>query len=166
MGFLYGIRRLRGGTYQVRLPRYEHQLLQSLPEQLRPILAGEADVADVRARLYPPAYEALDNELEYRELVGSSLEDERVKALDTFAATLSRGTKNAAGWTTELDEEELQAWLSALHDGALVLGAVLGITEDGDFVYDAADPNSVGLDVMNGLQVDVLRALATSLPEG
>ena len=165
MGFLYGIRRLRGGRFQVRLPRYEHQLLQSLPEQLRPILAGEADVADVRTRLYPAAYEALDNELEYRELVGSSLEDERVGALDVFAATLARGSTNASGWSTELDEEELGAWLSALHDGALVLGAVLGITEDGDHTFDAEDPNSVGLDVMNGLQVDVLRALAAALPE-
>ena len=165
MTFVYGVKRLRDGRFRVRLPRFEHELLVSLAEQVRPVVAGEADVADVGQRLYPPAYVDADNEMEYRDLVGSSLVGERVGAFDTFAATLSRGSSDSLGWTVEIAEDELSAWLSALHDGTLVLAAVAGIQTEGDYVFDATDPNSVALDCIQGLQADVVRALMSVLPD-
>ena len=165
MAFLYGVKRLRDGRFRVRLPRFEHELLLSLAEQIRPVVAGEADVANVEERLYPPAYLEPANETEYRDLVHTSLVRERVDAFDTFAATLARGASDTLGWTVDIEDEELSAWLSALHDGTLVLAAVAGIETEDDYRFDATDPNSVAMDCIQGLQADVVRALMSALPD-
>ena len=68
-----GIDRRRDGSYRVRLPQAERDVLAALPAQLREALdAGEPTLY----RLFPPAF--VDDpaaNAEYAQLVGSTLLD-------------------------------------------------------------------------------------------
>lgn len=113
------VRRTRRGTYRLRISRRERDLLRSLPGQLRTALEA-SDPSTVR--LFPPAHpddaEASDR---YRALVGDELLEGRLGALDTMEATLD---------APELDEEQINAWLTTLNDVRLVLGTQLDVSEE------------------------------------
>jgi hypothetical protein len=168
---LHGIRRVGDGRYRVRLGAHEHDLLRGLPAQLRPLLAGEQDVVTpqghVSDRLFPNAYEDPLDELEYREMVGSALSSDRLKAVDDFAATLERGSTRRGSWSVELDAEEADAWLSALNDTRLTLAMVVGITDESAWSVgpDRNDPSSVALHWLGWLQEQLLAALAGTLED-
>jgi hypothetical protein len=166
MGLTHGIRPAAGGRMKVRLSTRERDLLRSLPDQLRPLLTGQVDVAGVRERLYPSAYADPEAEREYRDLIGTSLVDERMEKVNAFAQTLEGGTVGRLGWTLELDVEQAEAWLSALNDARLVLGAVVGIVDERRWEAgpDERDPNSVALYYLGWLQEELLAALTGSLP--
>jgi hypothetical protein len=116
------VRRLRSGRYELRLSPDERELLRALPSQMKELL-GQGDVPSTR-RLFPPAYvNDPEAETEYRRLVGEDLLKGREAALDTMAATVD---------ATELDEEQITAWLSCLNDLRLVLGTQLDVQEDDD----------------------------------
>ncbi len=114
------IERARDGSIAVALPRDERELLASLPRELRAHLDSEPDDPALR-RLFPSAYEDGDSEREYRELIGDELLAGRRRALETLEQTA--GAKR-------LDDDEAQAWLTALNDLRLVLGTRLEVTED------------------------------------
>lgn len=105
-------------------------MLKTLPAQLRAALrAGDESVG----RIFPPAYpDDADKERQYREMVGDELMAEHLGAIDVLERTVD---------AERLSEEELAAWLGALNDLRLMLGARLGVTED---MYEAppgpADP--------------------------
>lgn len=112
------VRRTRRGTYRLRVPREERDLLRALCGQLREALeAGDASTA----RLFPPAHDDPEVSRRYRDLVGDQLLEERLRALDTMEGSLD---------APELDEEQLTAWLTTLNDVRLVLGTQLDVTED------------------------------------
>lgn len=167
MSLTHGIRRLSGGRIRIRLSARERELLRSLPDQLRPLLTGQLDVAGVSRRLYPDAYDDLQAEAEFRELIGSSLVDERVGKLNAFAETLDGGSMGRLGWTLDIDAEQAEAWLSAVNDARLVLGAVVGIDDEErwDGGPDEQDPNSVALYYLGWLQEELVGALTGALPE-
>jgi hypothetical protein len=113
------VKRTRSGRFQLHLSGMERDLLRSLPGQLRELL-GTDDPS--LKRLFPPAYPddpAL--EAEYRKLVRDDLVSGRTAALDVMAATVD---------ATDLDEQQLTGWLSALNDIRLVLGTQLDVSED------------------------------------
>lgn len=113
------IRRTRRGTYRLRIPRQERDLLRSLPEQLRrAIEAGDPSTV----RLFPPAHpEDPEASRRYRDLVGDQLLQGRLEAIDTLEDTIEASV---------LDEEQMTAWLTALNDVRLVLGTQLDVAED------------------------------------
>jgi hypothetical protein len=114
------VRRLRSGRYEIKLSPQERDLLRDLPRQLKDLLA-QPDEPSLK-RLFPPAYiDDEKKETEYRRLVGDDLLEGRKAALDIMAATVD---------ATELDEEQVTAWLSSLNDIRLVLGTQLDIAED------------------------------------
>jgi hypothetical protein len=114
------VRRIRGGRYKLRLSPEERDLLRDLPNQLKELL-GQTEEPALK-RLFPPAYiDDPEGEKEYRRLVGDDLLQGRQAALDTMAATID---------ATELDEEQLTAWLSSLNDLRLVIGTQLDVSED------------------------------------
>jgi hypothetical protein len=167
VAFTHGIRRLSNGRFRVRLSARERELLRSISPQLRPIVAGEDDVADASTRLFPRAYDNMEMEMEYRDLVGTSIADVRVAALDAFAETLDLGTTSRLGWSVSLDADQASAWLSAINDCRLVLGTVTGVDDEGkwDEGPDDDDPNSVALFYLGWLQEELVAALAQELPE-
>lgn len=169
-GLPSGVRRLDAGHVRVRLTPRERDLLRSLPAQLRPLVAGERDldtsVGWVGQRLYPAAYEDPLDEYDYRELVGDSVSEQRLAALDAFTQTLDAGTAKRFTWSVDLDDERAHAWLSAVNDARLVLAMVLGVTEDGDWAdrVRGGDPTGMVLAYLGWLQEELLAALMPGLP--
>ncbi len=171
MALLGGIRRLPGGGVRVRLSPRERDLLAALPAQLRPLLSGESDLETpagrVTSRLFPSAYDDPMEELEYRELVGSAIGEERLAAVEDFARTLEGGSARRGTWTVDLDAEEADAWLSALNDSRLTLAMVAGVTEESEWERgpDRRDPTSIALHYLGWLQEELLGALMGTLDE-
>jgi uncharacterized protein DUF2017 len=168
---LRAVRRLPGGGVRVRLTVRERDLLASLPAQLRPLLAGEHDLSTpaglIRERLFPAAYADPMDELEYRELVGTTISAERLAAVEDFARTLQGGSTRRSWWSTELDAEQAAAWLSALNDARLTLAMVVGVTSEEQWQHgvDPSDPTSVALYYLGWLQEQLLDALMHALDE-
>lgn len=141
MGTDHGVRRLDDGSLEIRLDPIEHELLASFPDQLRIVFGGsprqadaDADtdrtIADVRARLYPPASHDDDIASAYQDLLGDALLAERLDRLDAFTAILAEGAATDDGWTTRVDADAAESWLATLNDARLVLGVVCGITDE------------------------------------
>ena len=150
-----GIERTRDGTFRVRLPQAERDILKELPAQLHGLLA-EGDPSLVR--LFPPAHaDDPEAEDEYRRLVGSSLLDGKVAALGELERTAD---------ADRLTETELESWLGALESVRLVLGSQLDVTEETYGAFDPGHPDAPRLALyhwLSWLQEEVVRALATTL---
>jgi len=152
-----GIDRRRDGSYRVRLPREERNVLAALPVQLRDAMeAGEPTLY----RLFPPAF-VDDNEgnAEYARLVGATLLDGKLQALAELERTAHAET---------LTEDELRTWLGGLESLRLVLGTQLDVTEESYGPLDHDDPDAPRLALyhwLSWLQEEVVQALSASLPE-
>ena len=162
-----GVIPVAGGGLEIRLSVRERDLLRSLPQQLRPLLAGEEPAPTLTGRLYPPGYDDPDMEAEYQELVGSDIKAQRLAALDAFDATLAEGTVTRGRWAVTLNSEEAEAWLSAVNDARLILGGLLGITEESQWEDGPSEDNpaSVVMYYLGWLQEDLVAGLMAALPE-
>jgi hypothetical protein len=151
------VSRTRRGTYALRLPGPERELLADLVTQLRELLELTTDDPSVR-RLFPTAYhEDPERDREYQQLVRDELLERRLAALDTVEETAV---------ADEIDEAQLTAWLTALNDLRLVLGTRLDVSEDQE-ALDEDDPAAPAMAVYGYLSVllgDVVDALAEDLP--
>ncbi len=157
-GFRRRIARTRRGTYALRLPGPERELLTGLVDQLRELLELTTDDPSVR-RLFPTAYhDDRERDREYQQLVRDELLERRLAALATVEATAE---------AVELDADQLSGWLTALNDLRLVLGTRLDVSED-QVALDEDDPDAPAMAVYGYLSVllsDVVDALAEDLPE-
>jgi Domain of unknown function (DUF2017) len=138
------------GQYQVELGAEERALLRELPMQLRDAIAANRQDEAFR-RLFPPGYS--DNpeaEADFRSLVGQELEESKAQALETLAKTAD---------STELTEEEMDAWLRALNDIRLWLGTLLDVGED-ETVDEPEDPPHLLYHVLTAIQSLVIDALS------
>ena len=151
----------------VHLSTREHELLQSLPGQLRPLLAGDATMPTLQSRLYSRGYDDDELEQEYRSLTGDDIVSERTAAMDAFAATLENGRERLGRWRVDLDADEAAAWLSAVNDGRLILGALLGVEDESAWEehVDDDNPTSVVLYYLGWLQEELVMALSAGLSE-
>jgi hypothetical protein len=151
------VSRTRHGTYALRLPGPERELLADLVVQLRELLELTTDDPSVR-RLFPTAYhEDPERDREYQQLVRDELLERRLAALATVEETAE---------ADEVGEAQLTAWLTALNDLRLVLGTRLDVSEDQD-ALDGDDPAAPAMAVYGYLSVllgDVVDALAEDLP--
>ena len=151
------ISRTRHGTYAVRLPAQERELLANLVDQLRELLELTTDDPNVR-RLFPTAYnEDAERDREYQQLVRDELLERRLAALAAVEATAE---------ADELDEAQLGGWLTALNDLRLVLGTRLDVSEDQDAI-DEDDPDAPAMAVYGYLSMllsEVVDALEDDLP--
>lgn len=151
-----GIDGRRDGTFRVRLPAEEREVLAALPGQLREALdAGEPTLY----RLFPPAH-ANDDEANahYVRLVGASLLEGKLRALEHLERTAHAET---------LGEDDLGAWLGGLESLRLALGTQLDVTEASYGPLDPSDPDAPRLALyhwLSWLQEEVVQALATTLP--
>jgi hypothetical protein len=166
----HGVRRLASGGLRVTLSAHERDALASLPAQLEPIVTGDVEdraVAELRDRLYPPAYADEDLEQEYRSLADADLVEGRVNALQVFARTLEGGRLSGASWTTDLEPDEAQAWLGVVNDARLVLAGVVGIEAEAQWEAgpDPGDPASMLLWYLGWLEEQLVGAMLGSLPE-
>jgi len=171
MAGFQAVARLPGGGVRVRLAHRERDILRTLPQQLRPLLSGEDDLDTpagwVRERLFPSAYEDPLDEYDYRELVGTTVPDQRLAAVDDFARTLEGGRLRRLTWTTDLSADEAHAWLSAINDARLTLAMVVGVTDESVWERGpvSTDPTSVVLHYLGWLQESLLNALMRGLDQ-
>ena len=162
-----GIRAAADGGVTVNLSQRERDLLRSLPDQLRPLLTGELPAPAISATLFSRGYDDDELEAEYRSLVADDIVDQRVNAMDTFAASLEEGTVSRGRWRAALDAETAAAWLSAVNDGRLVLGALLGITDESQWDGTPSDdePASVVMHYLGWVEEELVAALMSTLPD-
>ncbi len=150
-----GIDPARDGTFRVRLPLEEREILRSLPGRLHGLIdAGDDSVR----RLFPPAYDDERADDEYRRLVGSSLRDGKLAALAELERTAD---------AERLTEPELESWLGALESLRLVVGTQLDVTEETYSAFDPTHPEAQRLALyhwLSWLQEEVVQALAARLP--
>jgi hypothetical protein len=155
--FLRRVSRTGHGTFAVRLPAAERELLTNLVDQLRELLELTTDDPSVR-RLFPTAYhDDPERDQEYQQLVRDELLERRLESLAVVEATAS---------LDELDEAQLTSWLTALNDLRLVLGTRLDVSEDQDEVHDD-HPDAPAMAVygyLSGLLAEVVDALGEALP--
>jgi hypothetical protein len=151
------VSRTKAGTYALRLPGPERELLADLADQLRELLVVTTDDPSVR-RLFPAAYhDDPERDREYQQLVRDELLERRLASLTTVEETAA---------ADELDEDQLTAWLTALNDLRLVLGTRLDVSEDQEDMAED-DPDAPAMAVYGYLSVllgDVVDALAEDLP--
>jgi len=148
----------RKGTFELRLPPEERDLLRSLGPQMREVLTQD-DAPDAAVdRLFPVAYPTdEDRQTEYRLLVHDELLASHLGALTVLEETADAERVSA---------DQLSAWMRAVNEVRLVLGTRLGVTEDGDErPSDLRDPRSAAFavyDYLTHLQGEIIDALSAA----
>lgn len=150
---------------EARLQGGEVDLLASLPEQLRELLRQRE--GRVHDRLFPRAYlDPTEEEAEdqWQRLVHDELLETRLAALDVLEESLERSEEDRAGRRRVLlGEDEALAWLGAVNDARLGLGAMLEVTEDlGLGSVPAGDARRPGLQLyqwLTWLQGELIEAM-------
>ncbi|CAN5708539.1 MAG: DUF2017 family protein [Acidimicrobiia bacterium] len=112
----------------VRIPSDERSLLLRLLDELSQILHAQASDSDtveasITARLNPSVYDDVERNEEYHRLMGDELLASRMGAIDTVRQALSRDAPH-------FDEGGANAFMRSLNTIRLVLGTMLGITDD------------------------------------
>ena len=106
-------------------------------------------------RLFPPAYtDEAEAEAEYRGLMHDDLVERHRAALDTVTDTLE---------ASDVDEEQLSGWLSALNDLRLVIGTKLDVQEGEGVDIHPDDPEAGTRAIylyLSMLEEEVVEALA------
>jgi len=164
VSFRRRIRPAKGGGYEVRLATEERELLAALPLQHLSLLddVGDelpGDLPDALRRLLPPAYTTdPDAERAYVALTRHDLMEHHRESLETMSATAK---------ATRIDHDQLVAWLGALNDLRLVLGSMLGVTEDEAEppVGDAHQAEWIAYLYLGGLQSELIDILEGTLPD-
>ena len=110
-------------------------------------------------RLFPPAH-ATDEaaNAQYQEMVGDDLREGRREALLVMQETMD---------ARHLDQEQAEAWLSALNDLRLVLGTRLDVSEDMGAPPAPEDPLAPAFALysyLTWLESQAVDALAQGLP--
>ena len=122
------VRRTSDG-FVLDLDADEIHLLRRLVGEVRQLVTGGAPDDPKLARLFPPAYTDDDgSETEYRRLMHDELVASRVAAIDTVETALAASID--ANDRVRFDAAGLEALATSLNSVRLVLGSLLGITDD------------------------------------
>lgn len=124
------------GGWQVNLDVEERALLVRLMGELRALLTGPDD-HELLARLFPTAYtDDEEKEAEYQRLMREELVASRLEAIERVESAI--GPER----TDLLDEEETLAFMQSLNAVRLVLGTMLGISDDDPGTDDGSSGDS------------------------
>lgn len=153
----------RHSTVRVTLDEYEGALLRDLANQMRSLLEEEHRDDPVMQRVFPDAYESVEDAKSFRELTERELKSAKVAALEKII-----GSVEASGSVERsLTVEEAETWLTALTDLRLALGTRLGVTEETmSQELDTAHPEAPALSALHWLgwlQESMLEALSQTL---
>jgi len=124
--FVAPVEAVRGG-WRITLDDEERNLLVRLMGELRALLTGPDDNELLR-RLFPVAYpEDEEKEIEYQRLMREELVASRLAAIESVSRTIDPAGDRARQL---LDEGETIAFMQSINAIRLVLGSMLGITDD------------------------------------
>jgi len=114
-------RRNGDGTFSITIPQAERQLLEQLIPQVRELIEDQDQLA---WRLFPNPYPEHDKAAkQYDEMIGDDLQQKHLASLQVVQDTLD---------AKRLDEDQMNAWMSAVNDVRLVIGTRLKVEEDTD----------------------------------
>jgi len=117
----------RSGGFVLRLNVEERALVSRLLDELRALLTDPVDPA-MTARLFPVVHpDRPDQEEEYQRLMRDDLVTSRLAGIETVKGVLA-GTSKKVTFT----EDQLVAFMQAVNSVRLVLGTMLGVSEDDD----------------------------------
>ncbi|MPZ69603.1 MAG: DUF2017 family protein [Actinobacteria bacterium] len=135
------------GSIELRLEEYEAEIIRRLCGEMRLLLEADLPRADaVTDRLFPRAHEDQKDEEAYRKLVGSTLRDYKLEALEAVETDV--GDDGPA--TATLEGEGRERWLTFLTDTRLALGTRLEVTEETmSQEPDPDSPDAVALSVLH-----------------
>jgi hypothetical protein len=150
-------RRRRDGRFVVKLDPNVRAVLVTLSQQLMLTLDSREPM---NRRLYPPAYPSENHtreELEYRNLVDSALENHHRQAFAVLTETARSDT---------LNESEFNAWLSAIGSMRLMIGTRLDVSENmvEPAPEDPTAPEFALYELLGQLQYLMVEILAAGLP--
>lgn len=105
--------------FTVELPERAVALIETMCVELESLLGSDSPLLE---RLFPPPYgdDAERNE-GYAVLAGPELVEHRLDALSTVRTVMHSET---------VTEQQFMAWMRSLNDMRLVLGTMIGITDD------------------------------------
>ena len=122
--FVAPVEAVRGG-WRINLDDEERNLLLRLMGELQALITGPDDNELLR-RLFPVAYpEDEEKEAEYQRLMREELVASRLAAIESVSRTI-----DPAHAKVLLDEGETIAFMQSINAIRLVLGSMLGITDD------------------------------------
>jgi hypothetical protein len=148
-----------GSGAVVVLDKSERKLLADLIDSMLELLDDGGRDDPAVERLFPDAYGPEAEASTWHDLVGDELQRHKVSSLESVKGALKRGR-------IELDEAEIQMWLSALNDVRLAIGARLEVTEEmmgAELAHD--DPRAPTLAVLHWLgwlQESMLQAISSA----
>jgi hypothetical protein len=129
--FVAPVEAVKGG-WRINLDDEERNLLTRLMGELEALITGPDDNELLR-RLFPVAYpEDEEKEAEYQRLMREELVASRLSAIGSVTHTIDPANAGVL-----LDEGETIAFMQSINAIRLVLGSMLGITDDES--ADAAD---------------------------
>jgi hypothetical protein len=115
------VRRETSGAYLVELPPDVRRLLASLAGEMRELIMTDSELL---TRLFPPPYgDDEERNAGYAVLAGAELRERRLAAFEALQDLAE---------ASELDDEQLAVWMRSVNDIRLVLGTMLGLSDDGD----------------------------------
>ena len=136
-------------------------MLRLLDELLTSV--GETAGDPAATRLTPEVFPGdVDRSAEFRRLAEGLVDEARAADLAVVKGTLPDDSMNI-----DLSVAEAESWIRVITSARLVLGARLGIEEDGwedDIDFDHPAPQVVALFVLADLQEDLVTAMQGSLP--
>lgn len=111
--------RREGPGFAVELPERAVALIETLCSELESLLGSDSPLLE---RLFPPPYgDDTERNEGYSALAGPELLEHRLDALATMRTVLHSET---------VTEDQFMAWMRSLNDMRLVLGTMIGITDD------------------------------------
>ena len=156
--FVAPVEAVRGG-WRITLDDEERRLLVRLMGELQALLTGPDDNELLR-RLFPVAYpEDEEKEAEYQRLMREELVASRLAAIESVSRTIDPAGDRARQL---LDEGETIAFMQSINAIRLVLGSMLGITDDesADDADDAHSPEHNLYDFLSWLLEWTVRSLS------
>ncbi len=156
--FVAPVEAVKGG-WRITLDVEERNLLVRLMDELRSLLTGPDDNELIR-RLFPVAYPDDDEkEEEYQRLMREELVTSRLAAIESVTRTI-----DPQGGQQLLDEGETIAFMQSINAIRVVLGSMLGITDDesADDAESADTPEHHLYDFLSWLLEWTVRSLSPS----
>jgi len=154
--FVAPVEAVRGG-WRINLDDEERNLLLRLMAELQALITGPDDNELLR-RLFPVAYpDDEEKEAEYQRLMREELVASRLSAIESVSRTIDPANAKAL-----LDEGETIAFMQSINAIRLVLGTMLGITDDesADAADDADSPEHHLYDFLSWLLDWTVRSLS------
>lgn len=147
-----------GNAIRSRLREFELALLRMVPQLIDTV--GEPGIDRAADRLTPQVY-ADDSErsAEFRRLAGELIDDGRAEDVAAL-----RDLVDAVEVGRSLTEEQAAGWMRAINHARLILGARLGIEEDGweeTSGVSMDQPQVVMLQLLTQIQADLIGALSS-----